>query len=258
MHAIITRHTQSTDGAPKESALNTARYLSPFQVEKFSYLFNTFFDIEKNDLIEQNDIEAFIEKLRCYAGYEKDSPSYHQLRDLERTFFECLQDQVEAEYKAEEGPEEDALLPWEEAFKRASEVDCSGMNLSQWLNMWGRLCHRSSGISDFPIWVQLLPNIFFEVIDRDGDGKLSYDEIRNFYKDMIEIDDPATLDKVSKEGYRAMTANRGYELSRKNYMFCFANFLLGKSIYGPGKYIFGVFDNRELDEEYKVVYNDAE
>ena len=45
-------------------------------------------------------------------------------------------------------------------------------------------------------------------------------------------------------------------MNRTNYMFCFANFLLGKSIYGPGKYIFGVFDNREIDESYKVVYDD--
>ena len=39
-------------------------------------------------------------------------------------------------------------------------------------------------------------------------------------------------------------------------MFCFANFLLGKGIYGPGKYLFGTFDNREIDEKYKVVYTE--
>ena len=38
-------------------------------------------------------------------------------------------------------------------------------------------------------------------------------------------------------------------------MFCFANFLLAKGIYGPGKYIFGVFDNSEIDGTYKVIYN---
>ena len=39
-------------------------------------------------------------------------------------------------------------------------------------------------------------------------------------------------------------------------MFCFANFLLGRDIYGPGKYIFGVFDNREMSETFKVKYNE--
>ena len=31
-----------------------------------------------------------------------------------------------------------------------------------------------------------------------------------------------------------------------------------RDIYGPGKYIFGVFDNRELDHTYMVKYNDDE
>ncbi len=44
-------------------------------------------------------------------------------------------------------------------------------------------------------------------------------------------------------------------MTLENFNFCFANFLLGRSIYGPGKYIFGVFDNRDMDERYKVLYN---
>ena len=47
-----------------------------------------------------------------------------------------------------------------------------------------------------------------------------------------------------------------YKLTRANYEFCFANFLLGKGIYGPGKYIFGVFDNSDIDTKYKVIYDD--
>ena len=33
--------------AESHSALNTHKYLSPFQVVKFSYMFDAFFDIEK-------------------------------------------------------------------------------------------------------------------------------------------------------------------------------------------------------------------
>ena len=82
------------------------------------------------------------------------------------------------------------------------------MNLQQWLNMWGRLSYGSAGISDFPIWVQLLPELFFHVIDRDQDGILSFQEFKNFYKYCIGIQDPAQLEKVCNEGYRAMTAVR--------------------------------------------------
>ena len=72
--------------------------------------------------------------------------------------------------------EEDCMIPWEDAFSKYKEVQFNQlptMNLNQWLNMWGRLCYGSSGISDFPIWVQLLPELFFEVADRDG--KLLYE-----------------------------------------------------------------------------------
>ena len=71
----------------------------------------------------------------------------------------------------EETTEEDSLLPWDEAFEKHKEVQFNvvpKMNLKQWLNMWGRLTHGSAGISDFPIWVQLLPELFFKVGDRDG------------------------------------------------------------------------------------------
>ena len=56
--------------------------------------------------------------------------------------------------------------------------------------------------------------------------------------------------------YNDFLQNGDYKLTRENYDFVFANFLLGKDIYGPGKYIFGAFDNREIDEIFPVKYND--
>ena len=46
-----------------------------------------------------------------------------------------------------------------------------------------------------------------------------------------------------------------YILNLENYNFVFANFLLGRSIYGPGKYVFGVFDNSDMDKKFEVIYN---
>ena len=47
----------------------------------------------------------------------------------------------------------------------------TSISLIQWLNMWGRLTYGSAGLSDFPCWVQTLPQIFFKVIDRDGEDR---------------------------------------------------------------------------------------
>lgn len=242
-----------------DDILRSAKHLSKFQIEKFTFLFNTFFDIKKNGLIEINDIEAFTEKLRSFSGWSKDSKEYLELVDVNSTFYECLRDQVKAEFQATDTSDAEAMIPWEDAFQKYSDQRLSKtMSLSQWLNMWGRLCYGSAGIADFPIWVQILPEIFFKVMDRSHKGILSCDEIKNFYKDLIGIKDPAKLEKTSKEGFRAMTANGDYKLTRENYDFVFANFLLGKDIYGPGKYIFGVFDNREIDEKFPVKYNDED
>ena len=74
-------------------------------------------------------------------------------------------------FEDEKTTEEECLIPWKEAFNRYRDVQFNvipRMSEKQWMNMWGRLCLGSAGISDFPIWVQLLPELFFEVADRDG------------------------------------------------------------------------------------------
>jgi len=236
------------------SALNTHKYLSQFQVVKFSYMFDAFFDIEKNGLLEEDDLDAFIAKILNYLSVEKDSMRYHRLMDVKNSFWDCIKDQLIREYKADDGNPEDAMISWDEAFKRASNVETSNMTLTQWLNMWGRMCYRSAGISDFPIWVQLLPSVFFDVMDKDGDGEVNISDMHKFYSEFVGVD-KAKVEKVTTAGHAQMTANGDYKLNREHYFFCFANFLLGRDIYGPGKYIFGVFDNSDLDHAYMVKYN---
>lgn len=258
-----TLHHSESAGSMGDDAPTVAstakKHLSDFQVVKFTYMFNAFFDIKKNGLIELSDIEAFEEKLCEFTGWRKGQLHHSQMLDILSTFHECVKDQVKAEYLCEETEAKDCMISWDEAFKNYRRVQSNQfntMNLDQWLNMWGRLCYGSAGIADFPIWVQLLPELFFRVADRDDDGIISKQELKNFYKLMSGIANPVTLEKTTNEGYRALTAGGDYILNKENYMFCFANFLLGKGIYGPGKYLFGTFDNREIDEKYTVVYTE--
>ena len=100
------------------------------------------------------------------------------------------------------------LIQWEEASKPHPEPN-PDITLDDWLNIWGKLCRGSAGISGFPIWVKLLCQIFFDTIDRDHDGVLSKQEMRNFYEVLIEVPQEE-LDKVTNEGYRALTAVSTY------------------------------------------------
>jgi len=233
--------------------------LSEFQVQKFKFLFDILFQNVENsdDEIDETDVENAIEKMRLYAGWPLDSKQYSQLRDFGQTFYECAKECVKAEHLAEETSEEDAKVSWDEAFRRNTEVDTSKMNFKQWINMWGKLCYGAAGIRDFPIWVQILPHILFRIMDKACNGVVSFGEFKEFYANFVGIasDD---LDRVAKEGYRALTANGDYVLNSGNYMYNFSNFLLGKTIYGPGKYVFGVFDNRELDEPFSITYAPTE
>jgi len=236
--------------APKDEGAK--KYLSQFQTDKLSYMFNAFFDVHGGDgVIEKADIEEMLEKLRKYCGYLKSDPKYMQMNDVMYAFYNSMVDQVRKEKMC--SGEAEGYKTWEEAGK-PHPVNNLDITLNDWLNMWGKLCRGSAGISGFPIWVKLLCQIFFDTMDRDHDGIVNEKEMRNFYEGLIEVP-KADLDKVTKEGYRAMTADGRYKLTKDNYEFCFANFLLGKGIYGPGKYIFGVFDNSDIDMTYKVIYN---
>ena len=54
-------------------------------------------------------------------------------------------------------------MTWEEALK-PNKVTVTSISLKSWLNMWARLFRGSAGMDDFPIWVQLLPRVLFNVI----------------------------------------------------------------------------------------------
>jgi Ca2+-binding EF-hand superfamily protein len=231
------------------------RFLSNFQIEKFTYMFNSFFDDSNKDgMLQKEDIDALIERLRVYRGWTKDSANFNRIHDVMYAFYDCLCEQVRQETHCSSFAK--GFDTWAEATS-SYDTNVDNISLNQWLNMWGRLCRGTAGMSGFPIWVQLLGTVFFEVIDRDEDGLLEFNEIMNYYKGIVGVK-TEDLYVTTKEGYRALTANEGYMLNQENYLFCFANFLLGRDIYGPGKYIFGVFDNREMNEKYQIIYNEED
>jgi len=222
--------------------------LSPFQIEKLSYLFQCL-DQSNNGFLSEEDLDFLDELLRNIAGWEKNDPRFLSIVDNNRAFLECMLEQVKRERK----PLSDNMS-WEEAF-RPSKVAVTSVSLKNWLNMWALLCRGSAGMDDFPIWVQLLPRVLFNVIvAREGADTISKSSLRNFYEKFAGLAG-SELEKTTEQGFRTATANGDYKLDFSTYRLLFSNFLLGKTIYGPGKYLFGVFDNRDSFEQYKVKMN---
>jgi len=220
--------------------------LSPFQIEKLSYLFKCL-DQTGTGFIDEEDIKHLDELLRNIAGWEKEDPRFHSIMDNNRAFLECMLEQVQRE----RSPNLE-MLSWEEAL-RPSKVSVTSVSLKNWLNMWSRLCRGSAGMDDFPIWVQLLPKVLFSVIvAKDGEDIISASSLKNFYQKFAGLTD-SELEKTTEQGFKTATANGDYKLDYKSYQLLFSNYLLGKTIYGPGKYLFGVFDNRDSVEQYKII-----
>merc|ERR1711997_1287780 len=204
--------------------------LSPFQREKLTYFFKQFFDFNEDGKIDAADFDGLNERLG------KDDVEYINMVDNNRVFFECLLEQVLAE-RNKEGLED---RTWAEALA-PSKVVVDSVSLSSWLHMWAKMCKGSAGIDDFPIWVQLIPRVIFNVIcSKMRVDYITRESLRNFYENFSGLEGD-TLEKVATEGYRSMSANGDYELDYKSYKLLFSNFLLGRTIYGPGKYIFGCF-----------------
>jgi len=224
--------------------------LSQFQIEKLTFFFKMFFDADGNGVVDINDFYVLNEKLRAVAGWEKTSVEFQRLVDNSGVFLECLLDQVKTEhYLYQEGLED---RTWEEAFS-PSKLVMDSVTLNQWLNMWAKMCDGAAGINDFPIWVQLLPKILFAVqIGKNKTDVITKDCLRHFYRNFGGVQDQY-LDKVTEAGYETMTANGDYKLNSENYNLLFANFLLGRTIYGPGKFLFGCFDNSDLSKKYEII-----
>lgn len=222
--------------------------LSPFQLEKLTYLFKNLFDANQDGFIDVEDIRSLRDKMRKFAGWSEKSEEALFLEDSSNVFLECLLDQVKAEHGA--CAEHLEHRSWEEALK-PNKMTVKACNLNQWLNMWAKFCDRAAGMNDFPVYIQLLPKVIFKMM-ASSQGVITKEGLKKFYENFIGIKGK-DLDDTAEIGFKIMTANGDYELNEANYDLLFANFLLGRTIYGPGKYIFGCFDNSDSKNKYQLI-----
>ena len=103
-------------------------------------------------------------------------------------------------------------MTWEEAFA-PNKVQVTSITLKNWLNMWARLCRGSAGMDDFPIWVQLLPRVLFNVIvAREGADCISKEGLKFFYEKFAGLSG-AELEKTTEQGFKTATAVSTFQKS---------------------------------------------
>merc|ERR1739847_238484 len=93
--ATARRPSEACDNADDKEFV---KFLSSFQIEKFTYMFNSFFDDANGDgLLQKADVDALVERLRVYRGWTTNSENYNRIRDVMYSFYDCLADQVRQE-----------------------------------------------------------------------------------------------------------------------------------------------------------------
>lgn len=207
----------------EEHKVHTLFELSGFQREKLTYFFNML-DQDQDGVFSLEDAKSLIQKMVAFAYVASQTEMYSNIEDITINFRESLVDKCAKE----------------------------DIGLEDWLDVWAVIMRRCMAVTDFPYWVQLFCKLIFEVIDKDRDAEISKQELYDYYANFIGID-PEHLKAQTEKGYQSMTANGTYSFSQDLWGQMFANMILGRDIYGPGEYVFGVFDINRKKAPFKLV-----
>jgi len=207
----------------KSQGESKKHYLSELQIDKLSKFFDVWFDNDHDGVITKKDFVILNDRIWKYTGWSPKSGHARIVADLHNSFWSCM---IQAAHRQDYYNEQDKV------------------DREAWLEMWAGLCYGSASMKNFPYWVQLLPAVMFLIIDRDEDGRIEKQELKRFYRDFVGVD-AKDLEAFTDVAFDRMTGNGDFELTADLYNMVFANFLLGRSYAGPGKYIFGTFTAAE-------------
>ncbi|XP_067653506.1 sarcoplasmic calcium-binding proteins I, III, and IV-like isoform X2 [Haliotis asinina] len=214
-------------GAGSGEKRDSKMFLSQFQIEKLEYYFN-FFDADGNGKLELRDLEFIKKRILDFTGWTENSQQALKSAEVHEAFFEVL-------FKRVEG---DSAEPKQE------------VTLTEWMNMWEKLLPCTMGMQNFPVWMRLLPETLFRMIDRNGDNEIDEDELAHFYEKMCDVE-PDEAKTQAKKAIDQMTDNGNYPLDATSYEQIFANFLIGRTPFGPGRFIFACFSHK--DPQFQLI-----
>jgi len=199
-----------------------ATRINPCQVEKFTALFEKYFDVDKDGYITGRDIDALNEKIFDYTEWDREGVTAKKLVEYHNDLFKCLLVEINKDCPSEEF--------------RKSEI-----SLNAWLKMWDFNMHRALAIFHLPQWVQVMPFNLFSFIDKYGRGHITKQNLFEFYADFMLLDDKKAK-TVAENAWSQMTGNGDFKLTLDLFTMAFSNFLFAKNTYGPGLFVLGTFE----------------
>jgi len=190
--------------------------LSTFQKEKLESFFR-FLDPNSDDLLDKDCLDRHMKRILEFTGWKNDDPKAQHNRELHEAFFEVL---------------------FEKAVEEGGRPGYA--SLDDWFHIWSHMLFGRKGMGSFPVWLRLMPRLLFETIDSNGDSLIEEEELLAFYRGLVRVTDPE-LEQHVRDAYKEMTDDGRWPLNIDSYEQIFANFLIGKTPHGPGKFVFGCF-----------------
>jgi len=119
------------------------KMVSDLRKNKLNYVFDTFFDINKDGSIEQNDFELAIENIAKLRGYKAGGPRY---KDTSDSF----------------------LSIWEKLRAKADTNKDNAVSRDEWIALWTDPLNEE--------WKKLYMEFMFRLQDENADGSIDGEE----------------------------------------------------------------------------------
>jgi Ca2+-binding EF-hand superfamily protein len=172
--------------------------LSAVRKAKLDYVFDTFFDINGDGSIEQNDFELAIENIAKIRNYKAGDETYKN---------------VSSQF----------LSIWEKLRQYADKDKNNVVTRDEWHNLWAEPLNDE--------WKQLYMKFMFSLQDTSGDGTIDWEEFSSVCKSFKVTDDDAkkSFEVISKAGDIDIKV---YETLWKDYFGSDDAKAAGNSIFG--------------------------
>jgi hypothetical protein len=236
--SFIAEVAQQQAAFAKKEKPFTAKNITPYQAEKLKALFEKYFDVDKDGVLTEKDIECLNEKFVDFTGWNREETKMQRLLEYHIDLYKCLLMEINKDVLIEEHKKTD-------------------ISLVDWMKMWDRLMKGSLALSHLPQWVQVMPFNLFCYLDKNGENHISKQNILDFYTDFMLMDDKRSK-IVADNAWSQMTGNGDFKLTLGVYTMIFSNFLFGKTFYGPGLYMLGTFRECVENLPFKIIHPTAE
>lgn len=177
--------------------------LTEFQKRKISNLFAVH-DLNHDGTLERNDFVEYTQRFTGKRGFGSDSPEHQKLLDLFLEF-------------------------WEGLTRGADSDHDKKVSLQEWFSTFDRMLSSPQQIQA----IQPLGEAVFNMLDRNGDGKVTLEEYRWLYSS-------GALDPMlAADSFKRIDRDHDGRVSPAELSDCLREFLLSNDANAPGNWLFG-------------------